>query len=215
MANPLIYKSKDATFLQEEPLGESLLEDLSSPFRVWIPKSPIIVLGRSQKAEEEIFIDKAQADGIPIFRRYGGGGCVFLDKHSVCVGIRYNRAVGDCNVEPYFAKSSALIQQFFNRNLDLNVNIESNNDLTIDNRKFLGASLYMPKGYALYLCVILVDSGAMGDISKYLKMPSKVPDHRVNRSHEDFLTSVNQHCDVSVEEFCGELEGVVGKSEIL
>lgn len=199
-------KSVDSGFLPEEPLGESLLDLTSSPVRVWRPQSPVIVLGRSQKAEKEIDLEKAVLDEIPIFQRHGGGGCVVLDENCICIGIRYPRESGIINVTDFLKHSSEGIQLFLKETYGLEVAIKENYDLLLGDKKFLGCSLYMPKGLCLYLAVILLDKEALTKINRYLLMPSKEPGHREGRSHEDFLTPLKEHIECTFEGFRADLE---------
>ena len=198
-------KSENSDFLLEEPLGESLLLEAAPDVRVWRPKSPVIVLGRSQKAENEINLEKSRADSIPIFQRHGGGGCVVLDSNSICIGLRYPRE-NSMNISDFLLHSSKGVQLFLNETYELNVEIKENYDLLLDNKKFLGASLYMPKGLCLYLAVILMKKEGLSNINKYLTMPSKEPEHRKGRSHSDFLTPLMKHIDCTMESFQNDLQ---------
>jgi lipoate---protein ligase len=196
--------SEHSDFLPEEPLGESLLLEEGSGLRIWQPKSTVIVLGRSQKAEKEVYLEASKADRIPVFKRYGGGGCVVLDEHSVCVAFRYERG-NSIDITSFLEHSTKAIQSFLNDTYDLGVEIKENYDLTLDNKKFLGSSLYMPKGTCLYSCVILMNNAALEKINKYLKFPSKVPEHRKGRDHSEFLIPLQNKLSVSIENFMIEM----------
>ncbi len=198
--------SEDSGFLPEEPMGESLLSCEGPGLRVWRPKSTVIVLGRSQKAEKEIDLENALEDKVPIFKRHGGGGCVVLDEHSVCIGIKYPRSALSLNITDFLKHSSEGIQLFLKETYGLDVEIKENYDLLLNNKKFLGCSLYMPKGLCLYLAVILLDGGALDKINRYLLMPSKVPEHRKNRSHDEFLTPLREHIECTHESFMKDLD---------
>jgi len=198
-------KTENSDFLPEEPMGETLLAEDSPRVRVWRPKSTVIVLGRSQKAENEINLDVAKQDSVPIFQRHGGGGCVVLDPNSVCIGLKYHRE-NSLNITDFLHHSSKGIQLFLDETYDLKVDIRKNYDLTLDNKKFLGASLYMPKGICLYLAVILLNRDGLNNINKYLTMPSKEPEHREGRNHDDFLTPLQDHIYCTFEGFRNNLE---------
>ena len=198
--------SDNADFLPEEPLGESILDLKEAPVRVWQPKSTIVVLGRSQKAEKEIELDATKEDAIPIFKRHGGGGCVVLDENCVCIALRYNRENKNLNITDFLRHSSLGIQLFLKETYSLEVEIKENYDLVLEDRKFLGCSLYMPRGLCLYYAVLLIDRKAMAKISRYLSMPSKEPKHRGSRSHDDFLIPLNERIECSIESFVHDLE---------
>lgn len=197
-------KSANADFLPEEPLGENLLDPETLPVRVWRPRSTVIVLGRSQKAEKEIKLASSRADNIPIFQRQGGGGCVVLDPNSVCIGLRYRRKKST-NITDFLSHSSRGIQLFLHERFHLQVDIKDNYDLLLNGKKFLGASLYMPKEICLYLAVIFMKKEGLEPINKYLTMPSKEPEHRQGRGHTDFLTPLMTHIDCSFDSFQKDL----------
>ena len=197
--------SEHSDFLPEEPLGESIFDLEKKPVRVWRPKSTIVVLGRSQKAEKEIFLEATQKDSIPIFKRHGGGGCVILDENCICIALRYKRD-GKHNDTDFLKHSSLGVQLFLKETYDLDVEIKENYDLLLNGRKFLGASLYMPKGYCYYSAVMLFDREAMNQINKYLSMPSKEPKHREGRTHEDFLIPLGEHIECTFESITRDLQ---------
>jgi len=197
--------SDNSDFLPEEPLGESLFDQNTPPLRVWVPKKPVVVLGISQKPEKEIFLERTRAAGVPVFRRRGGGGCVVLDEGCVCIGMRQPRRE-EHNLTHHLAHSSRVIQEVLNRHWDLEVKIEENHDLTLHGRKFLGCSLYMPRDYALYLCVILVKRSSLESIRDFLPMPSRMPSHRDTRSHDDFLIPLEDAGVDDPEELRSSLE---------
>jgi lipoate-protein ligase A len=201
-----IIKTTKSDPTHDDPLGESVLVPNATPLRDWRPKSTMIVLGRSQKAELEIFTENAEKDQIPVYQRRGGGGCVVLDENCICIAMRYPKH-GRTNVNDFLKYSSLGIKHFLSETYELDVEIKENYDLTLNNRKFLGCSLYMSKEYCLYYAVLLMDKKALGKINYYLTMPSKKPSHRQDRSHEDFLTPLFDHIDAkNYENFIENLE---------
>jgi lipoate-protein ligase A len=156
---------------------------------VWIPTTPMVVLGRGNKVEKEVNVHACVRDGIPILKRLGGGGTVLL--HSGCLIVslglwvkefyandRYfrllNQSVIDClNVE--------LPQQAFDQ--------RGHSDIVQGHRKVAGTSLFRSRNFLLYQASILVDM-QIDWIEKYLAHPSLEPDYRQGRRHRDFLTDL-------------------------
>ncbi|WDE98496.1 hypothetical protein PQO03_11650 [Lentisphaera profundi] len=200
---PLLSENSD--FLSEEPLGESVLVEGSRPIRVWQPKHPVVVLGRSQKAHKEVHLEATKNDAIPVFKRMGGGGCVLLDEGCACVAIRYKREK-ELNIDLYLRHSSKAIQAFLYETYGLATEIRENYDLSYQGKKFLGASLYMPRDWSVYSCVILLKNDSMKKILKYLTPPSKQPAYREDRKHEDFLSPLENHVNFKIEDFISDLE---------
>ena len=199
---------KTAT-LTKEPLGENILRN-SVTCRVWIPEEKIIVLGRSQEAEKELNISLVQKDKIPVFKRLGGGGTVFLDESSTCFSIKFFRNKSK-NIDDYLSLGCQKIIDFLASDFNLMVDKKGLFDLTIHNKKFLGSSLYMSKEVVLYYAVILYSFKSMPLIEKYLKFPSKSPDYRKKRSHRDFLTSLEEHLVYTQELFNEKLLSSLSK----
>jgi lipoate-protein ligase A len=193
-------KSENSDFLPEEPLGETVLNLEVDPVRVWRPKSTVVVLGRSQKAENEIHLENTKQDLVPVFQRFGGGGCVVLDENCICIALRYDRR-DSLNISDFLGHSSKGIQLFLKETYELDVEIQKNYDLLLDDRKFLGCSLYMPRGMCIYYAVLMLDAPVLDKIDRYLKFPSKVPEHRLSRNHRDFLIPLRAKIDCTYESF--------------
>lgn len=67
-------------------LEEALLRTSSQNFclvNTHLPEA--VVLGISRKPERDLHVEHLKEDGIPIIRRYSGGGTVFLDADSLMV----------------------------------------------------------------------------------------------------------------------------------
>ena len=176
--------------LHPYPTGEDLIEFAQPPFRVWIPHKPILVLGYSQMAAQELNLENVRRSGIPVYRRKGGGGTVLLTPEVVCVGIRMPRKP-EMAIQDYFSIANGLIQSAFKKNLGLDLKPKGISDLAWNEKKVLGSSMYLPKNYALYLASILVNC-PMNQMESFLKYPSREPDYRLGRPHSDFLQNLGE-----------------------
>jgi len=171
-----------------EPDGEAV--------RVWIPDSRLLVLGNSQTPEIELDLEAAQADEVPVYQRKGGGGAVYLTDGCVCVALRFRKSP-DRGIADHFAAGNGLIQSAFERAFGIGLAVRGISDLAFveerhgrwEERKVAGSSLYMPRHCAVYLASILVDA-RLGELDRYLRHPSREPDYRDRRSHEDFVTNL-------------------------
>ena len=77
-------------FTPEENLAcdEALLDLVEEGYeeeilRFWESPQYFVVLGSSNKFQQEVFVEKCEADGIPILRRHSGGGTSFT-AHRLC-----------------------------------------------------------------------------------------------------------------------------------
>jgi lipoate-protein ligase A len=170
--------------------GEGLLHQSAPAWKTWIPENPVIVLGASQKAEKEINISRVLQNKIPVYKRSGGGGTVLLSPRGMCYGFLFPRKK-KWGIQDYYKMGSGVLQSVLKEHLGLNALPKGISDLSIENRKILGCSLYMPRGHALYLAAVLVQNDSAA-ISEYLQHPSLEPDYRSGRSHSDFLTYIDE-----------------------
>ena len=95
----------------------------------------------------------------------------------------------------------------------MDVEVMDNYDLIFKGKKFLGSSLYMPKGLCLYLAVILINRKGLDNINRYLPMPSKVPEHRGQRSHDEFLVALEDYIDDDIPAFVQKLEEFIVQTD--
>lgn len=155
---------------------------------IFVPKDTVVVLGRGNKADIECNEAACKEDGIPVLKRYGGGGTVVL--HDGCLVVSsgiwvddhfkndlYFRLINDAVIETIY-KVSGKTPEIEQRGIS---------DLAINGKKIAGTSMFRSKNYLLYQASILVDTN-IDMISRYLLHPSKEPDYRKGKSHKDFLT---------------------------
>ena len=84
-------------------------------------------------------------------------------------------------------------------------------DLAIGERKILGSTVYRRKLTFFYQASLLVDLDTR-IFSRYLRFPSRVPDYRRGRSHEDFCTTLARAgCGAGVSEVLAALETFIGR----
>lgn len=158
----------------------------------FLPESPMVVLGASNTAADEVEEDNCRADDVPVLKRYGGGGTVLLYSGSLVVSLgtwvkqhyqnklyfqALNQAVIDALAERWPALS-ALGQRGLS-------------DITFEDKKVAGTSLFRSRNYLLYQASILADLDIVA-IQRYLKHPTKEPDYRAGRDHKSFLTSLGE-----------------------
>lgn len=162
---------------------------------VWVPESSMVVLGNANDALFEADVEACAADGIPVLKRYGGGGAVVLYPGCVVLSVgtwvkssfdnsRYFRLINQALTDALITVLPAGIE----------VTQRGISDLCIGERKFAGTSLFRSKNYLLYQASMICNLD-VEVISKYLKHPTKEPDYRGKRSHKDFLVGLR---DVSV-----------------
>lgn len=175
------------------PTGEEIGVPEAPPTKVWIPETPLLVLGYSQDPETELNLVNARADDVPVYKRRGGGGAVYLDTGCVCVAWRLPKRDGWA-IRDYFGAGNALATRAVREAFGIETVPRGISDLAVETpaglRKILGSSLHMPRGHALYLASILVAT-PVAKLDRYLRHPSREPDYRAGRSHADFVANLS------------------------
>jgi lipoate-protein ligase A len=160
----------------------------------WIPSEQMVVLGAANLASMEVFEDTCAELGVSVLKRAGGGGTVVLYPGVVVVSVgcwvgqhfqnrlyfdRINQAMIAC-LQPL---SKDVLEQ------------RGISDLCIDQRKFCGTSMFRSKNYLLYQASVLAHCD-FELFAKVLRHPSREPDYRKGRRHEDFLVGL---CEMDPE----------------
>ncbi len=157
---------------------------------------PTIVLGISGKEEE--LIDLERAEGIPLVRRFSGGGTVITDRDTLFVTFLGDHKVLSC--PPYPEKIMQWTEPLY-RSVIPGLHLREN-DYCIGARKVGGNAQSLTKNRWLHHTTFLWDYDPC--LMNLLKMPARKPEYRKNRDHTDFLTVLNSLFG-SAEEF---LQGV-------
>lgn len=151
--------------------------------------SPAIVMGISGRPELLVNRDVVQKKGIPIIRRFSGGGTVYVDSGTHFVTWIFN--TGHIEVDCCPAKVHHWTADFFREAMPTVDVALRENDYVIGERKWGGNAQYLCKGRWLHHSSILwdYDDAEMG----CLLLPSKMPSYRQQRSHSDFLCRLRDH----------------------
>ncbi len=178
---------------------------------LWIPTERLAVMGSSNKAEVELHVERCKVDGVPILKRYGGGGAVVLHEGCVIISVGLWVKEAFANQKYFAAINKAIIASLASRWAPLaEIDQKGISDLAIGDDKVAGTSLFRSRHYLLYQASLLVD--AHSDLMEaYLKHPSKEPDYRRARSHKDFVKGVRELASsASVSEVAAVLEENLG-----
>lgn len=155
---------------------------------VWRPAETCIVLGSSNTTSTAVHVERAEADGIPVYKRPSGGQTVILTPETLVISIRFFSESLD-NPRIYFSKINRLIIAGL-AEVGIGHLVEKGiSDIAIGDRKILGSSIYRKKTMILYHAVLNV-SESPGKISRYLKHPVREPEYRAGRDHGAFVTSL-------------------------
>ncbi|MDD2813063.1 MAG: hypothetical protein PHF53_06605 [Bacteroidales bacterium] len=159
-------------------------------FMIWIPEQTTIVLGQSNEPDLAVHLDRAMADGVPVLKRSSGGQTVILTPQTVVISVRLISHRLE-NPQVYFKQINSLIINTL-KNIGIkNLDQKGISDITIGEKKILGSSIYRKKSMVFYHAVLNI-AEPISSISRYLKHPTREPDYRAGRSHEEFVTSIRE-----------------------
>jgi lipoate-protein ligase A len=205
---------------------EAVLRTESRSDLVWIivnegtPK-PRIIMGSSGKEEELLHVENITRDGLPVIRRFTGGGTVLVDHNTMfATFIGSHEFLKACAMRDFHCTDKFWFQPYpidvmhwtaevyrplFHPKLQFDLlendyifkNVKStatNNLEKATMAKFGGNAQYMTGGIYKRFChhtSFLWEHETM-QMDKYLKIPPKQPKYRELRGHGSFLTNLKQ-----------------------
>jgi lipoate---protein ligase len=170
---------------REENGGEEVL-------RFWESSETFVVVGYANKVAAEVNVENCRAKQIPIFRRCSGGGTVLQGagclNYTLILQIVENSPTASISSANKFimGKNRAAIETLFKSQ----ISVRGHTDLAIDGLKLSGNSQRRKKKYLLFHGTFLLNFD-LALIGELLRMPSKQPDYRGNRNHNEFLTNLH------------------------
>lgn len=160
--------------------------------RFWEPEQTFVVVGYSNRVEDEVQTDSCQKNGVPILRRISGGGSVLQGpgclNYSLILQIKnenFGNTIHDANHFIMNRQAKALSQL-----LGREVHVQGDTDLAIGPLKFSGNAQRRKNQYLLFHGTFLLNFD-LAVMEHILKMPPKQPAYRQGRPHTDFVTNLN------------------------
>jgi lipoate-protein ligase A len=177
-------------------LDEALLEEAeqrqSDPvLRFWESDRHVVVLGRSSRLTDDVHLDACQADGVPILRRASGGGTVLQGpgclSYAFVMPLKMSADLRDIRSSNTFIlhRLAHALSQWQPRTA-----VQGISDLAIDGRKISGNAQRRTRNALLFHGTILYRMDAEV-IARYLKQPKRQPQYRSDRSHREFLRTID------------------------
>lgn len=114
---------------------------------------PSVIFGRNQLIENEVNIDYCKQNGIQMFRRKSGGGCVYADMSNIMFSYI---SIAD-NIGFTFHKYINLIVHLL-RKIGVEATANHRNDVMIDGRKVSGNAFYHIPGRSIVHGTMLYDT---------------------------------------------------------
>lgn len=173
---------------EDEPLIRAVVDDGRPRLRIYRPSTSAVVLGRGSDAARELYLEHCRTDRVPLFRRRGGGCSVFIDPGNVILSVVLP-AAGINHTRPYFDLLTDWLLAGLQNAGYPGVRRDGISDLTLNDRKISGSSVYRSKGLLHYSTTLLV-APDFDKIGRYLQHPPREPEYRQGRAHREFLTDL-------------------------
>ena len=158
--------------------------------RFWEASDMAVVLGRGNTSSTEVNEAACKADAIPILRRASGGGTVLQGP-----GVYNYALVLPMTLDPALTTISSTNDWVMNNIAKAlqpdcpEIQVSGYTDLSIHGKKCSGNAQRRSRSHVLFHGCFLCELD-VALISKYLSMPSRMPEYRQTRSHDDFLAPV-------------------------
>ncbi len=163
------------------------------PFRceIWEPQAVAVVIGHAQIAEREVHLATVREEGVAVIRRRGGGGAVALLPGVLCLSCAFVSQQSDSPYHFFQQINSYLIRLLEQRFKVAGLHLAGISDIALGEKKLLGCSMFKSRALYFYQGSLLINPD-LARIGRYLAHPSREPDYRRQRGHDEFVTSLWQ-----------------------
>ncbi|MBF0593826.1 MAG: lipoate--protein ligase family protein [Candidatus Omnitrophica bacterium] len=186
-ADPQANLNYDDQLLREAETGAGEV------MHFWESSSYFVVLGRTGKEEEDVNIDAVTTDRIPVLRRSSGGGTVLQGPGCLNFSVILSKKERPV-LESISGSYVYILERVVNalRELGVAAVFRPICDLALEptQQKFSGNAQRRGRQYILHHGTILY-AFDLERISKYLRMPCKMPEYRQARPHADFIANIS------------------------
>lgn len=155
--------------------------------RIWQPQNYFVVVGYSNKVATEVDTAACERLGIPVLRRFSGGGTVLQGPGC----MNYTLVVSNAQAGNIAAAYALVLQRhrWIAELLAMGVEVRGGSDLTVSSRKVSGNAQHRKRRFTLVHGTFLLQLD-LALMEQVLPMPSKEPAYREQRSHADFLMNL-------------------------
>jgi len=176
----------------DEALGDCReAGDGGEVLRLWEPADYFVVVGYSNRVRAEVNVAACAARGIPILRRFSGGGAVLQGPGCLNYNLvlRNERPGSFGDIGHSYHRVLDRHRELFAKLTSERVEIQGTSDLAIAGWKFSGNSQHRKQRTTVFHGTFLLNFD-LSLIEICLPMPSRRPAYRQDRSHESFLKNV-------------------------
>jgi lipoate-protein ligase A len=177
-------------------LDDALLDELEEQggdpvLRFWESDCHFVVLGRSSRIDDDVYVDACTEDGLQVLRRASGGGTVLQGPGCLSYAL-----VAPFTLHPQLANIRSTNQYVLERiaaalqRWEPSIVIQGISDLTVGGMKISGnAQRRSRKSMLFHGTIIYAMQSTL--IARYLKEPARQPEYREHRTHRAFLQTID------------------------
>lgn len=158
--------------------------------------NPTVIFGRNQIIDHEVNIDYCRANGIEMYRRRSGGGCVFADMSNLMLSYITSDA---SPVATTFERYTSMIAHML-RSMGIDASSSSRNDILINGRKVSGNAFYHIPGRSIVHGTMLFDTD-MTHMAHAITPSAEKLQAKGVQSVRSCITILREHSDISIEQF--------------
>ena len=168
---------------------------------------PSVIFGRNQLIDNEVNVDFCRRNGIQMFRRKSGGGCVYADLSN----IMFSYISFADNVGFTFHKYINLIV-FLLRNIGVEATANRRNDVIIDNRKVSGNAFYHIPGRSIVHGTMLYDTNMINMVGSITPNDTKLISKGI-KSVRQHIALLKDYIDMDIVSFKNYVHDFLCKEE--
>lgn len=170
---------------------------------------PTVIFGRNQVMQNEVNIDYCREQGIEMYRRKSGGGCVYADEgnimlsfvtHSEDVPYTFNRFIG--------------MLLLVLRRLGLEAVGTAHNDVLIDGHKVSGTAFYHLPGRSIVHSTLLYDTNMQHMLSAITPSAEKLQAKGIE-SVRQRITFLKDYISMDIDELKAFIRQTLCNGELL
>lgn len=183
---PLSFYLAMEDYLAQNMEGDDLL-------MLW-QVEPSVIYGRNQVVENEVNLDYCRKNGIRVYQRKSGGGCVYADKDN----LMWSFVTSEDNVGFAFNRFVTMVLLVL-RKMGIEATGTSHNDIMIGDRKVCGtACRKTPKGCVVH-STMLYDTNMEHMLNAITPGPEKLEKKGI-QSVRQRITLLKDHTPLSLNE---------------
>lgn len=170
---------------------------------------PSVIFGRNQLVNSEVDIEYCRKNGIQMYRRKSGGGCVYADRSN----IMFSYITPDSNVNFTFNRYMLMVEHVLQK-LGIDAKSTGRNDILIDGKKVSGNAFYHLPERSIVHGTMLYDTDMERMVNSTTPSDTKLKSKGVE-SVRQHVTTLNKYLTISIEEFKSFVRSNLCSSELV